>query len=153
MKCVLQRKVSAADWMFGDWFIEGEWQCHTLEDELRELKVDKETAIGAGLYELVLEDSPKFGPDTITFVGVNNFKYIRVHGGTSDDDTEGCVIVGDKVDEDLGKISGAKVRGVLEALKLKLIEAIDRGERVWIEVRNAPGAKYVDTGATVAEVA
>ena len=132
--------------MIGSWFVEGQWQCNTLEDELREKKIAGETAIPAGFYELVLENSPKFGPETITFLDVRGFSQIRVHGGNDDDDTEGCVLVGDQVDEDLGKISGAKARGVLDALKLKLMEAFDRGERIWIEVRNAPGAQYVDSG-------
>jgi len=136
--------------MFGDWFIEGKWQCHTLEDELRENKVQAETAIPAGLYELVLEDSPRFGPDTITFKDVRSFSHIRVHGGNDDDDTEGCILVGDQIDEKLGKISGAKVRGVLDALKAEIIRATDTdGERVWIEVKNAPGDKFVDTGRMV----
>lgn len=133
--------------MFGDWFIEGNWECHTLEDELREFKVNGETAFGAKLYELVLEDSPTFGPDTITFKNVFNFGYIRVHSGEDDDDTDGCVLVGNQIDERLGKIRGGLVNKVLAKLKAKIVEAIRvRKERVWIEVRNAPGDKYVDTG-------
>lgn len=150
MNLLLQRYPTTNDWMFGSLFVEGKFECFTLEDELRENKVQAETAIPASVYELFLEDSPQFGPDTITFKDVHGFKYIRVHGGNTDDDTKGCVIVGDQIDEKLGRISGAQARGVLTALKAKIVEAIrERGEQVWIEVRNAAGDKYVDTGNPV----
>ena len=146
MKCVLQRKPSSADWMVGSLFIEGHFFCFTLEDELRETKLQAETAIPSGLYEVVLEDSPKFGAATITLKDVKGFSHIRVHGGNDDDQTEGCILVGDQIDADLGKISGAQARGVLQLLKERLMVAFDAGDRVWLEVRNAPGATYVDSG-------
>ncbi len=150
MNLVLQRKPTAADWMFGSLFVDGAWECYTLEDELRENKVQAETAIPAGLYEVVLEDSPKYGKDTPTLKDVKNFSYIRMHSVRDDEDTSGCIGLGDKTDETLGKISGGIARGIEIKLKAKIIAAIrERSEQVWIEVKNAPGDKFVDSGKVV----
>ena len=141
----LQRRPTAADWMFGD-LDTGRFQCPTLEDELRQRKVDGETAIPAGHYEVLMENSPRFGPDTLTLVGVTGFKYIRIHGGNNDDQTDGCILVGAGIDEAKGQIYGAKTAGVLDRLKRNYRDAVARGDRVWLTVRNAPGDRYVDTG-------
>jgi len=144
MEWTLRRRPTAADWMFGD-LTTGELRCYTLEDELRQVKVDGEMAIPAGRFEIIMENSPKFGPDTLTLVGVTGFKYIRIHGLNNDDQTEGCIGVGNKIDEAKGEIYGAKTAGVLERLKDVYRRARARGERVWITIINAPGDRYVDT--------
>ena len=144
MEWTLRRRPTAADWMFGD-LTTGELRCYTLEDEMRQVKVDGETAIPAGRFEIIMENSPKFGPDTLTLVGVTGFKYIRIHGLNNDDQTEGCIGVGNKIDEAKGEIYGAKTAGVLERLKDVYRRARARGERVWITIINAPGDRYVDT--------
>ena len=145
MKLTLQRLPTAADWMFGDLFVDGLWECRTLEDELREVKVQGETAIPAGTYEIVLEDSPKFGPACPTLKDVKGFSLIRIHSVRDDDDTEGCIGVGDTINEVTGTISGGLARKVQDKLKAKIQAAIQGGDHVWIEVRNAVGDHYVDT--------
>lgn len=146
MDWILQRRRTRPGWTAGDLDVGGVYACYTIEDELREVKVYGETAIAAGRYRLVFVDSPKFGPDTISVEGVPGFTAIRIHGGMSDKDSLGCVIVGDQLDEAAGKISGAKVRGVLDKLKQVMRGALVNGEEVWLEVRNAPGDHFVDTG-------
>lgn len=134
---------------FGDWSIEGQAFCKTLEDAIREDpdpmtlanegKVYGETAFPAGRYELRFRDSPRFGPRTIEVMNVPGYADVLVHGGTDIDSTLGCIIVGDATDELAGTISGAKVRGVLDKLKIIIGAAIARGERVWLDVLD-PGA-------------
>lgn len=80
--------------------------CFTCEDEYRTKKVYGETRIPAGKYhiELRLEDgihqrySQKF-PDMhmgmLHLKGVPNFEYVLIHIGNSDEDTAGCILVGD----------------------------------------------------------
>ena len=146
MRWYLRRRPSKPDWMFGD-LTTGELRCYTLEDELRKVKIGGETAIPGGQwYEVIMEDSAKFGPDTLTLRDVENFTFIRIHSGNTDDQTDGCILVGNRIDEAAGTISGGLSAGILEALKDVHRRAVDRGERVWIHIVNAPGDHYVDTG-------
>jgi len=144
MEWTLRRRRTTPDWMYGD-LTTGELRCYTLEDELRQVKVGGETAIPAGWYEVRMEDSAKFGPDTLTLVDVDNFTHIRMHSGNTDEHTDGCILVGNRIDEPKGEIYGGKAAGVLEDLKDVHRRAADRGERVWIRIVNAPGDRYVDT--------
>ena len=153
MRLLLQREEPAVDrrtfpariTTFGALSIDGAPECLTLEDAVLEdaledpanWKIPGRTAIAAGVYEMGLEDSPKFGPDTLTIKGVPTHDLVRIHSGEDIDSTEGCTIVGDRIDRENFKISGGKARGVLARLKAKVIAAIrERSERVQIEVRN-----------------
>lgn len=93
--------------------------------------------IPAGIYDVTLETSGRFGADTITINGVPGYKYIRVHGGNAATDTDGCVIVGDKQDREQMRISGAQADHVLARLKAKIKAALDAGDPVRIQIRNA----------------
>ena len=83
-----------------------EFLCYTLEDEYREEKVMHETRIPAGTYEIKLrtwgrihENYTKRFADihkgTLWLQDVPNFKYILIHAGNTDEQTEGCILVGD----------------------------------------------------------
>ena len=135
--------------MFGDIATGSGFGYRTLEDELREVKVAAETAIPAGVFELEFVKSPKFGPDSIALLDVPGFDNILIHAGNTDVDTKGCIIVGDRIDELAGQISGGAARHVLDRLKRELRAAFDRGERVFLVVRNAPDDRYVDSGNPV----
>ena len=142
-----RRKPKHQKTTFGALTIAGIFECYTLEDVVRadpdpstpenEAKVHGQTAIPAGRYQVVFENSPKFGPDTLTLVGVPGYKYIRIHSGVDADDTEGCIIVGDAYDEYRGTISGGKLRGVLNRLKEKARKAFAAGEEVWLTILDA----------------
>ena len=78
----------------------------TLEDEYRTKKVANETRIPEGRYEIKLRtDSPmcqryrqKFGAnhEGIPWLqDVPGFTYIYIHVGNTDEDTAGCVLVGE----------------------------------------------------------
>lgn len=119
-----------------------EFLCYTLEDEIREQegvpvavwKIKGATAIPAGRYRITLEQSPRFGPDTITINGVPGFVAIRMHAGNTSGDTEGCPLTGMAVTANsiVGGTSGPALKLVKERIKA----AIARGESVWIEVQN-----------------
>ncbi len=89
----IKRFLHEADSTIGMWTIRDNYHCWVLEDEERTVKVKGETAIPIGVYEIVLEVSPKFGL-VPTILNVRGFTSIRVHGGNTDDDTEGCPLVG-----------------------------------------------------------
>lgn len=95
MIATLIRTEALEDRTIGVWLFDGEHFCHTLEDTARPdgVKVKGATCIPPGLYRLSLETSPKYGPDTPTINNVPGFVGIRVHGGNTPEDTEGCPLV------------------------------------------------------------
>ena len=80
--------------------------CYTLEDEYREIKVMHETRIPAGTYKITLRTwggfheryskrFPEMHKGMLWIREVPNFEYILIHCGNDDDDTSGCLLVGD----------------------------------------------------------
>lgn len=114
-------------------YIDGFMECLTLEDVIRDIKIPKMTAIPAGVYDIVLEDSPRFGPDTITLKNVPGFTYVRIHGGNKADDTDGCVITGTKYFDDYTILESQKA---LKLVKEKIKAALNVGEGVTLEIHN-----------------
>ena len=127
MKLLLYRTRLHNGWTGGQLYINDEFLCFTLEDQVREKdgvpvekwKVYGETAIPRGTYEVVLQTSPKFGPDTITLLKVEGFEGIRIHAGNSAKDTEGCIIVGYRIGSG-GVIVPGTTRPALRDLKKAL---------------------------------
>lgn len=76
-------------------FVDGVFECFTLEDELRAVKIPGETAIPAGRYAVKLTHSPRFGRVLPEVLNVPNFTGVRIHAGNRKDDTEGCLLVGE----------------------------------------------------------
>lgn len=64
----------------------------TLEDDWRDNKRNI-SAIPTGAYECVRVQSPRFG-DTFEIVRVSGRSKILAHWGNTEEDTEGCVILG-----------------------------------------------------------
>lgn len=147
MKLDLWREATIIDTTFARLEINGATECYTLEDKLREIpgkpvsqwKLKNATAIPAGVYDLAIRSSPRFGPETIWLKNVPGYDYVEVHGGNSDLDTDGCLIVGDQIDRKTRRIFGAKTRGVLDQLKAKLVPMLKSGQRVQIEIHNPLG--------------
>ena len=143
MELVLQRRPTVKETTFGDLSIDGVFECHTLEDSVREihgLSVDKWkipgiTAIPAGRYPLKMVESGRFGPDTFSVEHVPGFDSIRIHSGNDDADTEGCILVGRKIiesDDDGGNIGESRI--ALSQLKEKVGPLIKAGKPVFITV-------------------
>lgn len=116
--------------------IDGFFQCYSIEDEIRNVKLKGETCIPAGTYKVEKRYSPKFSPKTghemLWVKDVPGFQYILIHTGNTDDDTEGCLVVGDRI----GHLNGQ--RAVLDSkiayykLYEKITKAMDKGEDVTI---------------------
>lgn len=117
---------------------DGVYVCDTLEDVVRETpgrpvsewKRHGVTAIPAGTYEVVLQNSPRFGPDTITLLNVPGFEFIRGHGGNTAEHTEGCLLFGTKNTA----YSLANSQKALAKVKALVKSALDRKERVQITI-------------------
>jgi Family of unknown function (DUF5675) len=142
MKITVTRNASCAGATIGVMHIDGAYACHTLEDEVREVegepveawKIHGQTAIPVGDYIVSLEDSARFGPDTLTINNVPGFKYIRMHAGNVAADTEGCLLLGMRATE--ASLVGGTSRPAVALVKGEVRAAIDRGEVVHIHISN-----------------
>ena len=128
MNLLLKRQPSNIACTHGDLFIEDAWECFTLEDIIREVKIPGETAIPAGRYRVVLTFSKRFQRILPLLQDVPNFTAIRIHSGNTDKDTEGCMLVG----QESGPTTVMRSRAALNVLQYKIEEAITGGDEVWI---------------------
>ena len=113
----------------GELAVEGEFECYTLEDVVREEKIKGETAIPAGTYEIAITFSNKFKKYLPLLMNVPNFEGVRIHPGNRPEDTEGCILVGQtKVNDFVGHSVAA-----FESLFPKIEDATVK-EKVFIEI-------------------
>ena len=84
--------------------------CYTLEDEIRPelVKVYGATCIEAGLYRMRVTYSPKFKRETVEITPVfepsTKFTGLRVHGGNTEADSHGCILVAYKTNPEKTQI-------------------------------------------------
>lgn len=78
----------------GELTIDGVFECFTLEDKEREVKIKSETAIAKGTYKVIINQSNRFKRLLPLLLNVPNFEGVRIHSGNSNHDTEGCILVG-----------------------------------------------------------
>jgi hypothetical protein len=122
------RKWFTARTTIGELYINGVFFCYTLEDTIRPfgVKVSGETGIPEGTYKCEISLSTRFKremPMVFTedngYELINNgisFKGIRIHGGNTHKNTEGCILVAyNKVDENT--IQGTAEYDLTEKLK------------------------------------
>ena len=92
----------------GELFIDDEFECFTLEDQVRETdqpveswKIPGNTAIPRGLYKITLDYSVRFQQTMPRLLDVEGFRGIRIHPGNTIHDTEGCILVGTAVNKNV----------------------------------------------------
>ncbi len=142
MKLTLNRRPSVGGATIGELLEDGARLCFTLEDEIREIpgspvgnwKIKGATAIPAGEYRVTLEDSPRFGPGTLTINNVPGFVGVRMHGGNTAEDTEGCPLLGLRVTATT--IEGGTSRPAVALVQQRVRAALASGEQVWIDINN-----------------
>lgn len=132
----------------GALYIDGTFECFTLEDPVRDgEKVWGRTAIPEGVYDMDLrKGSPmarRYDKRYSRFLNhdgmlwlrnVPNFKWIYIHPGNYASDTEGCILVGDTVRKLPNANALGYSRDAYRRLYPKIMEAIESGLRVTIEV-------------------
>ena len=126
--------------------INGDPLCYILEDQYREEKVKGDTRIPEGIYEVELRTVgghherylKKFGADfhkgMIHLLNVPNFKYILLHIGNSDKDTEGCLLTGSGYYEGNGRITIQRSTDAYKKVYPIIRDRILSGEKVYFEI-------------------
>lgn len=115
MVILVDRFISDDDSTISRVMVDGTFVCFGLEDEYREEKVSKETRIPAGTYRLTLRTEgshhsryltkfPDFHKGMLHVRDVPNFKWILIHIGNTDEDTDGCLLVGSQAITDPGEM-------------------------------------------------
>lgn len=138
MKLKLIRVKGTAGFTEGKLYIDGVFECYTVEDADRQLetggvKVQNKTAIPKGIYKLIVSMSNRFKKNLPLLIDVPGFEGVRIHSGNSSKDTEGCIIVGsinDKADDDW--VGASKV--AMARLLPKIQDALAVKESVTLEI-------------------
>ena len=131
MKMLLTRGACATNSTPGHLYIDGKFECHTLEDIVRAEKIAGCTAIPAGTYKVYIDMSTRFKCLMPIIWGVQGFEGVRIHAGNTSEDTEGCILVGDLPAHDyLGKS-----RVAYERLFAKLSAAVKNNDPITLEIK------------------
>ena len=146
MKLQVVRTQFGKDATNGLLFIDGKFECYTLEDQYQAVKVMHETCIPEGEYDIEFRKtggfhtrySAKYGNShygMLHLQDVPGFTYILIHSGNTDEHTSGCLIVGEtQQDLDLGKdgFVGQSVKAY-KAMYRKVANELLQGKKVSIE--------------------
>jgi hypothetical protein len=146
MKLQVVRTQFGKDATNGLLFIDGKFECYTLEDQYQAVKVMHETCIPEGEYDIQFRKtggfhtrySAKYGNShygMLHLQDVPGFSFILIHAGNTDEHTSGCLITGEtQQDLDLGKdgFVGQSVKAY-KAMYRKVANELLQGKKVSIE--------------------
>lgn len=146
MKLNLLRYSDNGESTTGLLFIDDVFECYTLEDEHREVKVKGETRIPNGTYKIKLRTVGGFDArykeryksmhkGMLELQDVPNFKYILIHSGNTDDHTSGCILIGSVANNN--QLAGGFISRSRQQYKVtypKIAEALEKGEEVEITI-------------------
>lgn len=127
-------------------YIDGHFACYTLEDAVREEKIQGETCIPVGVFRITLKKEggqnhrysqkfPKIHRGMLQLNDVPNFEFVHIHVGNTRKDTDGCILLGDgsnnnQFEEGFVSSSSKAYQRVYSVVAY----AIEEGEDVWIEI-------------------
>ena len=138
MEIKVIRNILANDYTVGKLYANDEYICDTIEDKYRKIEKKEDkiyglTAIPCGRYPVVLDFSSKYSKMMPHILDVPFFEGIRIHPGNSDEDSLGCIIVGNFVPGVAGGwVADSKI--TYNKVFAKLKQASDKGERIFITI-------------------
>ena len=136
MEIILHRYQFRATYTLGRLSVDGHEECDTLEPKRRNLaggapKVYGHTAIPEGTYPVVIAPSRHFHRFLPTLVGVPGFRGILIHPGNYPENTQGCILVGER-DPTQPRLLNSCL--TLSRLMKQMQQALARGETLKIKV-------------------
>ena len=144
MELKVYRYSSQSQTTLGALQIDGKFECYTLEDQHQDIKVKGETRIPAGTYKIGLRTVGgfdarykakfNFHKGMLQVLDVPNFEYILIHVGNDEDDTAGCLLVGNTANNNrLNKGFIGDSTTAYKSLYPKVLKAIESGLDVTIQ--------------------
>lgn len=139
MELKLIRNTFTHNTTIGKLYIDGEFFCYTLEDTARDegIKIKGKTSIPRGVYKVKLSKSHRFKRTMPMIYTESNgyelkakgisFKGIRIHGGNTHKNTEGCILVAKN------KLNDDTIQGTMEYELTKKLTGV---ENISLEVVN-----------------
>lgn len=144
MELILERKIHNKTSTEGNLYIKEagtmwKWFCNTIEDVVRarpgewkkELKVYAKTAIPYGRYPVLVTWSNKFKRLLTGVFDVPDFEGIRIHNGTSETSSAGCIIVSYKDDDKSHRLVNEKA--AMNDL-VKIVQKAQKTEKIWLTI-------------------
>lgn len=141
VEITLKRDVFNKTSTLGKLYINGELFLYTLEDvdrgltkestllDIKKVKIPKKTCIPYGRYRVILSYSVKLKRYLPLILDVPGFRGIRMHKGSTEEYTSGCVCVG--VDRTTNKLSKIKTA---EEMLIEKLDSINRTEAIYITI-------------------
>lgn len=138
MNIILERKIHNATSTEGNIYIDGKWFCHTIEDVTRaklgewksENKVYAQTAIPYGKYQVMVTWSNRFKRMLTAILNVPDFSGIRIHNGSTENSSSGCVIVSFKEGGNHNLVNDPAAMNQL----CRLVEDAQKTSKVYIDI-------------------
>lgn len=151
MKINVKRYSASNESTLGLLYIDGKFACYTLEDEYRNVKLKGETRIKEGEYEIKFRKEgghhaeygkkfPQIHKGMLELQNVPEFQYILIHIGNTDKDTDGCILVGDAVNNNKlvkGNITQSTI--AYQRIYTPIAKALEAGQKVTIKIENLEG--------------
>ena len=113
----------------GKLYINKEFFCSTIEDKYRDLSKEKkvygETCIPFGTYKVIINMSPKYKRLMPRLLDVPHFDGILIHYGNTEQDSAGCLLVGQR--------SGQKVINSRDTFN-RLFARLEKYSNIKIEI-------------------
>lgn len=131
-KLVRTCPVAHEDFTHGRMFLDGVTFCHTVEGNDAQSGGDAldKIAIPRGKYRLVTSMAPRFGRVLPEVLDVPDFSGVRIHGGNTTYDFNGCILVGQyKTATGVAK-SAPTVNLIVDTID----DAAELGIETWLEV-------------------
>jgi len=135
MQLTVERTIFTSRSTIGQLFVNGLFECFTLEDVVRPVKIPGMTAVPEGVYVVSVSFSERFKRLLPEVHNVPNFTGVRIHPGNTDADTEGCILVGQTRSTDFVGGSRAAFSKLFAA-----IQSAAQREKIFLEVKSTAEA-------------